>query len=85
MSDKVTNYALQLAGGQTYYFVVRAYNTSGRVVPSSVEVPFNVPGSPTPTVAPPPSVTGLSPNSGPVGTSITISGSSFGATRDASM
>jgi hypothetical protein len=75
---KVTNYALQLAGGQTYYFVVRAYNTSGRISPYSVEVPFIVPDSPTPTLV------SVSPSSGEIGTVVTISGTSFGASQASS-
>lgn len=37
------------------------------------------------TVVPPPSISGLSPNSGPLGQSVTVSGSNFGATQGASL
>lgn len=41
-------------------------------------------GSATMTVLPPPSITSLSPTSGPVGASVTITGANFGVTQDTS-
>jgi hypothetical protein len=52
--------------------------TTGNVVVSVGGVPSN--GVPF-TVTPAPNITGLNPTSGPVGTSVTISGSSFGQTQ----
>ena len=74
----VTSWPLTLAGGQRYYFAVQAYNTSAMASPYSAEVFFDVPMTPTP------SITSLTPTSGPVGTSVTITGANFGATKGTS-
>ena len=73
----VTSRVLTLTGGQRYYFAVQAYNTSAMTsVFSSPEVFFDVPASA--------SITSLAPTSGPVGTSVTITGTNFGATKGTS-
>ena len=74
----VTSTTLSLAGGQTYYFVVDAYNSSGPSSPHSAEVAFVVLASSTPTL------TSLAPSSGAVGSVVTIAGTNFGATRGTS-
>src|SRR5262245_50974089 len=65
-----------LNAGQRYYFAVQAYNTSAQLSAYSSEVIYDVPAAPT--------ITALTPPSGPVGSSITITGTSFGATRGTS-
>ena len=64
-----------LAPGVTYYFHVRAYNTSGQQSIPSNQVSYTVPAVPGPSL----SVTSLSPTSGPTtgGTVITLQGSNF--------
>jgi hypothetical protein len=75
----VTNAVVQIVTGQTYYFVVQAYNTAGQLSPYSAEVPFTLAtSSPTPTLI------GLSPTGGRVGTSIAITGTTPGATQNVS-
>ena len=74
----VTTYALTLLGGQTYYFAVQAYDTSGLVSTFSTEVAFTVPAGTTPTIL------SLSPSTGPAGTAVTIAGGNFGATQSTS-
>ena len=71
-----TSYVLSAIAGQTYYFVVRAYNTSGLLSPNSVEVASTAASAPT--------LTSLGPTGGPVGTSVTITGTNFGATQSTS-
>ena len=68
-----------LSPGIRYYFVVRAYNTAGLLSPASAEVFFDTPG----TVGGP-TLTSLSPTSGAVGNSVTLSGSNFGTTQGTS-
>ena len=70
----VTSRPLTLAGGQRYYFAVRAYNMSAMISPYSAEVFFDVPMTT-------PSITSLSPTSGRSGTSVTIVGSQFRRTQ----
>ncbi|MCL4849237.1 MAG: IPT/TIG domain-containing protein [Acidobacteria bacterium] len=67
---QVTN----LQPGQRYYFAVVAYNTAGLTSPLSAEVNALVP-------APAPTVTAVSPTSGPIqgGTAITVTGTNFRA------
>ena len=60
-----------LANGTTYYYVVQAVNGAG-TSPNSAQA------SATP-AAPAPTITGLSPNSGAVGTAVTITGANFGS------
>jgi hypothetical protein len=67
-----------LTPGQTYYFVLQAYNTSALTSVNSAEVVFTVPA------VTPPSLTSLTPTSGAVGTSVTIAGTDFGATQGTS-
>ncbi len=74
----VTSFVVQVVAGQTYYFVVSAYNTSGMLSAHSTEVPFTVPAGSTPTIS------SLSPTAGAVGTTVSISGSNFGATKGTS-
>src|SRR5437879_1770635 len=66
-----------LTPGQTYYFVVQAYNTSALTSVNSAEVVFTVPSAA-------PSLTSLSPTSGAVGSSVTIAGANFGTTQGTS-
>ncbi len=79
-----------LQGGVTYYFRVRAYNTSGQVSAPSSQVSFTPQTPPTPPPPPPPppspppptpapSVASVSPASGPTagGTVITVTGANF--------
>ena len=76
---KVTTYQVTtLTPGQTYYFVVQAYDTSGLTSADSAEVVFADP------VTSPPSITSLSQTSGPVGTAVTIAGANFGTTKGTS-
>jgi hypothetical protein len=72
----VTSRVVTVSAGQTYFFVVQAYNTSGLTSPNSTEVSVTVPAAPT--------LTSLSPTTGPVGTSVTIAGTNFGATQGTS-
>ena len=75
----VTSFAMpSLISGQTYYFVVQAYDTAGLVSPSSAEVSFTVPSAPSPAIV------SLSPTSAVVGTAVTIAGANFGATQGTS-
>jgi hypothetical protein len=73
----VTTYSFSLTAGQTYYLAVQAYNTNSQVSPYSAEVAYTVPGDA-------PTIVSLSPAHGSLGTSVTISGSNFGATEGAS-
>src|SRR5260221_414915 len=61
-----------LTPGQTYYFVLQAYNTSAMTSVNSAEVVFTA-------LASPPSLTSLTPSSGTVGVAVTIAGTNFGA------
>ncbi len=73
----VTTYTVtSLTAGQQYYFVVKAYNTSGLSSANSAPVPF------TPLAAP--IISLLSPGVGSAGTPVTITGSNFGATQGSS-
>ena len=72
----VTSWPVTLAGPQRYYFAVQAYNTSSLLSPYSTEIIFDAPA--------PPALTSLSPAIGPVGTSVTITGTNFGATQGTS-
>ena len=72
----VTSWPVTLAGPQRYYFAVQAYNTSNLLSPYSAEIFFDAPAAP--------ALTSLSPTSGPVGTSVTITGTNFGATQGTS-
>jgi hypothetical protein len=74
----VTSYPLTLTAGVTYYFAVQAYDTSGLTSSDSAEVSYFVP------LGAPPTITGLTPASGFVGTAVTITGTNFGATQGAS-
>src|SRR5262245_46050982 len=56
----VTTYVATVTGGQTYFFVVQAYDTSGLTSPNSAEVSVNVPAGPAPVL------TSLGPTVGPV-------------------
>jgi hypothetical protein len=69
-----TSCTVALSPGR-YYFIVQAKNTSGLMSDASSEVMFDVP---------PPSLTSLSPPTGLIGTSVTISGANFGATQETS-
>jgi hypothetical protein len=72
---KVTSAAVTVTAGQTYYFAVRAYNTSGGMSPYSAEVSATASGT---TSAP--SIVSLSPSSGAAGTMVSIAGANFGST-----
>src|SRR5206468_38263 len=65
-----------LTPGQRYFFAVQAYNTSSLLSGYSTEVIFDVPAAPT--------ITSLSPTTGPVATAVTIAGTNFGATKGTS-
>ena len=67
-----------LTAGTTYYFRVVAYNSSGQQSTPSTQVSYTVPSTPPPTS---PTITGMSPTSGPTagGTVITITGTNFAA------
>ena len=75
----VTTTQVVLSPGQRYYFVVQAYSTSSLVSPPSLEVFVDIPAA-----FPAPTITSLSPTSGPSGTAVTITGSNFGATTGSS-
>jgi hypothetical protein len=72
----VTSYSFSVTAGQTYYFALQAYDVIGLVSPYSAEVVFTV-------AAGAPAIVNLSPATGSPGTSVTISGSNFGATQGA--
>jgi hypothetical protein len=74
----VTTTVVTVPGGQTYYFAVQAYNSSGLSSPNSAEVALLVAASSAPTL------TSLSPTSGVVGTAVTVTGTNFGATKGTS-
>jgi hypothetical protein len=74
----VASYQLTLSAGARYYFVVQAYDSYGQVSPRSTEAFIDIVGPAAPVV------TSLSPSSGPVGSSFTISGSAFGSTQGTS-
>ncbi len=72
---RVTSRALTgLTAGSTYYFRVLAYNTSGQQSTPSTEVSYAVPSVPVN-----PTVTSVTPTSGPTtgGTTITLTGTNF--------
>src|SRR5262245_13456082 len=73
----VTSRVVTVNAGQTYFFVVQAYDTSGLTSPNSAEVPITVPSTD-------PTLASLSPASGAAGTPITITGTNFGATQGTS-
>ena len=77
-TGNVTTWSLTLTAGQTYFFALQAYNTSGLTSPLSAEVVYVVPAPTTPTI------TSLAPTSGPVGTTVTVLGTNFGATKGTS-
>ena len=64
-----------LANGTTYYYVVSAVNSCGQSGNSNQAMATPVPG---------PSITSVSPTSGPVGTSVTITGTNFGSMQGSS-
>ena len=65
-----------LQAGATYYFRVIAYNSSGQTSSPSAQIAYTVPGTPT---TPAPTLTSVSPASGPTGggTLITLTGTNF--------
>ena len=77
-TGNVTTWSLTLAAGQTYYLALQAYDTSGLISPFSAEVVFTVPA------LTPPTITSLAPTSAPVGTTVLIAGTNFGATQGTS-
>jgi hypothetical protein len=76
---KVTSTSLTIAGPATYFFALRAYNTSGATSPFSSEVSVNVPATTTAPV-----IVSLTPSSGSVGTTVNVAGSNFGSTKGTS-
>lgn len=69
---------LGITSAGTYYLIVRAYDTSNQFAANSNQVTFTLA-----TVADPPTtptITGFTPTSGVVGTSVTISGTNFSST-----
>src|SRR5207247_1884430 len=58
-----------------YFFAVQAYNTSSLLSPYSTQVIYDVPAA---------NIASLTPTSGPSGTVVTITGTSFGATQGTS-
>ena len=75
-TGNVTTWNLTLTPGTRYFVVLQAYNTGGLYSPYSAEVIYDAPPAPT--------LTSLSPSSGPVATAVTISGSNFGSTKGTS-
>jgi hypothetical protein len=71
-----TTSVVTVTAGQTYFFVIQAYDTSGLTSPNSAEVSITVPAAP--------SLTCLTPSNGPVGTPVVIAGTNFGATQGTS-
>lgn len=70
--------AIGITAANTYYLIVRAFDTSGQLAANSNQVTFTLA-----TVAAPPTtptITSFSPSSGIVGTSVTISGTNFSST-----
>lgn len=70
--------AVGIATANTYYLIVRAFDTSGQLAANSNQATFTLA-----TVAAPPTtptITSFSPSSGIVGTSVTISGTNFSST-----
>ena len=65
-----------LQPGTTYDFRVVAYNTAGQTSAPSVQVSYTVPGTPS---TPSPTLTSVSPASGPTagGTTVTLTGTNF--------
>ena len=74
---KVTTWSVTLSPGFRYYFAVQAYNTSGVRSAFSTEVSTVVQANA-------PNIASLSPTSGNVGTSVTVSGANFGTTQGSS-
>ena len=68
-----------VAASTTYSYRVRAKDTSNNLGPYS-----NIATVTTPTGVPLPNITSLLPTSGPVGTSVTITGTNFGTTQGTS-
>jgi len=75
-TGNVTTWNVTLTPGTRYFFVLQAYNTGGLYSPYSAEVVYDAPPAPT--------LTSLSPSSGPVATVVTITGNNFGATKGTS-
>jgi hypothetical protein len=76
----VTSRVLDLPAGHRYYFVVQAYNTSAQIsARSAPEAIIDLTGSSASVIS------SLSPATGPVGTSVTVSGANFGATQGTSV
>jgi regulation of enolase protein 1 (concanavalin A-like superfamily) len=71
----VISSTLDLPAGQRSFVVVQAYNTSSQMSTRSGEIVADLSTTPAPTL------TNLSPGSGTVGTSVTISGTNFGSTQ----
>ncbi len=69
---------VDLPAGQRSFVVVQAYNTSSQMSPRSAEIVADLGTTPAP------SITGLSPSSGFVGASVTISGANFGSAQGTS-
>jgi IPT/TIG domain len=69
---------VDLPAGQRSFVIVQAYNTSSQMSLRSIEIVVDLGTTPAP------SITGLSPTSGLVGASVTISGANFGSTQGTS-
>jgi IPT/TIG domain-containing protein/VCBS repeat protein len=79
---KVTSTTLTLADGTTYYFAVRAYNTTGLISSYSAEASVTTSAAAGSSTAP--SISNVTPTSGAAGVSVTITGSNFGSTKGTS-
>jgi len=71
----VSSKAVTVTSGVRYYFVVQAYTTSGVISGYSNEAIFD---------AAAPTITWLSPLSGPAGTAVTVTGANFGTSQGSS-
>jgi IPT/TIG domain-containing protein len=74
----VTTSVVTVTAGQTYFFVVQAYDTSGLTSPNSAEASVAVPAGTAPIL------TSVTPSSGAIGTPVVIAGTNFGATQGTS-
>jgi hypothetical protein len=70
--------SIGITSAGTYYLIVRAFDTSNQLAANSNQVTFTLATVADPPTAP--TITGFTPSSGIVGTSVTISGTNFSST-----